>query len=417
MGMIVLYGLAFASGSLGIWLKIASMGSLAPLWPVAFASLSLLAFVLGGLWWGAVARPETSLMEPLLCATLFMGMTFFLGLAHLGPTSLEGPMGLGTLAGWGFLAVFGAGFFLWGSGPPFLIALAFPQERGAGQGLFPLSALAFLSLAVGLGGPAFWVMAFPLKNIWLSDLSAFLTAFLIIWIWIARAPAAEEVPLRLWPTRSLGYWTDDSVHGQELLVYDRSINTLKPAAFLGAVGAGGAISLALWNGTPVSVYFAPSWGPLFLVPLGFALGALVLGPALARLASPMSSLGLNILLLSLFLAFAPEAGGDSLLNWLHLLFPLFAAGSLWPMAARIGVCGKGFFPFSLGVIDFWLNLGFLGGLLGAFLFTALEGRASYYPATLAYISLFAAYLALAPRFSWVFAGFWTLLLGALYYFL
>jgi hypothetical protein len=414
--MIVLFGVAFSLGTLGLWLKVTQLTPLDFPYGVVFVSLGLLAMVLGGIWWGAVARPEISSIEPLLCATLFLGMVIILGLGHIVPKTPLSFEGVGLV--WVVITtlLFFLGFFLWGAGPPFLTALAFPEERGTGQGLFSLAALAFFSVAVGIALSAFWDLATPLKNIWVTDLSALCIAGLILWIWVTRKESDGDINLRFWPTQSLGYFTEDNSYGKELLVEGRSLIPLKPAAFLGNLSAGGAIFLAIWDGTPLTPYFMNLWGSLFLVPLGLALGAFFIGPFLARLASPMAALGFNILLISLFLALTPD--GDSLfLRWFRLGVPLLTAGSLWPLATRVGLCGgKGFFPFSFGEINLFLQLGFLIGFLLTFMCVHFEAK-ELFTEIFAYLALGGVFLAFGSRISWIFDGILTIGLGILYQFL
>jgi hypothetical protein len=407
LGMIALYGLAFSFGTLGLWLKLSSLSGSSLSFGVAFFAVVSLATVIGGLWWGAVVRSEAALLEPLLCATLFGGMAILLGLGHFLPEET------GAFRSYLYPALFFPCFFLWGSAPAFLTSLAFPKDRGTSRGLFTLFALALFSLSLGLLISALWNRLVPLKNIWVVDLSALLAAFLVIWLWITRPRQAEDLPFRFWPTRSLGYFTIEPSHGQELLVYSRAASTLKPASFLGALAAGAALLWVCPNGPPLPSLFSEVWGPLFLVPVTLALGALVLGPALAFLASPMMALCLDLLLLSLYLAFIPEIreGGGVFLGFGA---PLFIIGALWPLSARVGVSSKGFLPLSLGSINFWLLLGFVLGLIGALV---LDLPRELLVRVTAYLTLAAAFLAAAPQLSWIFTGVLALIVGILYYFI
>jgi hypothetical protein len=224
----------------------------------------------------------------------------------------------------------------------------------------------------------------------------------------------DEPPLRFWPARSLGYFTFESGRGQELLVYGSAFLTLKPAAFLGAAAAGGAAALAALSGSPAQESFPEPWGAAFLIPLALALGAAALGPALAAVASPMTALGLNLFLLSLFMAFGPTEDGLPQ-AWLRLLAPLTLLGALWPMAARVTAGGKGFFPLTLAGINLWILAGAAGG---AALFTGLSGARPEAPLAdaLSYLALAAAFLAAGPSLSWLFTGVLGLCAALLYYF-
>jgi hypothetical protein len=225
---------------------------------------------------------------------------------------------------------------------------------------------------------------------------------------------AEETPLRFWPARSLGYFTFESGRGHELLVYDRACQTLKPASFLGAAGAAGAAALAAAGGFPAAGFPEP-WGTAFLIPLALALGTVLLGPALARVASPMTALGLCLIALSLFMAFGPSGGGPGG-AWLRLVAPLALLGALWPLAGRVTAGGKGFFPLSLASMNVWILSGATAGI-GAFLTLAATRPGESQARVTAYVALAAAFLAAGPSLSWLFTGVLATAIGLLYYFL
>jgi hypothetical protein len=223
-----------------------------------------------------------------------------------------------------------------------------------------------------------------------------------------------EPTLRFWPARSLGYFTFETGRGQELLLYGRCTLTLKPAAFLGSAAAGGAAALALAAVDPVAGLYPEPWCSVFLIPLALALGAIALGPALASLASPMTSMGLSLFLISLLLAFGPREGGLPA-AWARFLAPLIMGGAFWPLATRIAGGGKGFFPLAISVLNLWILAGAAAGAG-----TALS-LAHYLPGApvedaLSYLALAAALLAAGPSVSWLLTGFLALCAGILYYF-
>ncbi|MDR1037374.1 MAG: hypothetical protein LBT40_12655 [Deltaproteobacteria bacterium] len=226
---------------------------------------------------------------------------------------------------------------------------------------------------------------------------------------------AEETPLRFWPARSLGYFTFESGRGHELLVYDRACQTLKPASFLGAAAAAGAAAVAALTGLPAAGDFPAPWGAAFLIPLGLSLGAALLGPALARAASPMTALGLCLIMLSLFMSFGPREGGAPE-AWLRLMVPLAILGALWPLSGRVTAGRKGFFPLSLASMNVWILSGATAGI-GAFLTLAAVRPGESCEGASGYVALAAAFLAAGPSLSWLFTGVMAVALGLLYYFL
>jgi hypothetical protein len=112
----------------------------------------------------------------------------------------------------------------------------------------------------------------------------------------------------------------------------------------------------------------------------------------------MTALSLNLLMLSLYLAFVPDLFGQERGILLGFGAPLFIIGALWPLSARVGVSSKGFLPVSLGSINFWLLLGFTIGLVGA-LILGLPGER--FASLVSYLCLAAALLAAAPQHSWI----------------
>jgi hypothetical protein len=681
--MAALFGLSLSLVGLAQWLWLAPLAAGSPSRAMGMALSALLACALGGLWWACVARSETRLSERLLAATLIIGALVFLILANLIQDVRPGAAPTVTAAA---VAAAALGFFMWGGPPAFLAELSFPEERGAGRGLFSLAAAGLFGSAAGLLGAAALATACPIRQAWLADAAAALAVGLGIWIRATRvrpkgpqaapegsqaAPAAEtaissgglqqaggpaeasvpaeasespeasvpaeapvpaeaagppeasgpaaayrpaagdrpagsviaaptgdasvhagtaaseasayagaslgaealagseavnpsasaigtpaawagpagdenaaaslrlavpeaapqgfrapfakalqaasavhyrsgrldapdgsggdaealdgrgspdgladpdgavgagggphspeapgglagpngsgspdgsgalpdqspqepgentaprarplrsvgdeffpydvdsdeEPPLRFWPAKSLGYFTFDSGRGQELLVYGRTAQTLKPAAFLGAAAAGGAAALALAAESPAAGIFPEPWGAAFLIPLAVCLGAAAIGPALARAASPMTALGLDVFLLSLFLAFGPQEGGLPA-AWARHLVPLALAGALWPLAARVSLVGEGFFPLSLARLQLWLLAGASAGAAACSLAWRLWPEASVQE-TLSYVALAGAFLAAAPTISWPFTGFLAIAAGLLYYF-
>ncbi|MDR2460918.1 MAG: hypothetical protein LBE38_09080 [Deltaproteobacteria bacterium] len=409
MGMLALFSLSLSLTTLGLWQKLSPLCEHNPNFPLAFVSVAILTLALGGIWWGAVARPEIALLEPTLCVTLFVGMAFFLGIGHLIPPVPGGEKPYSLVV---VLAAMAPAYFLWGSGPGFFAALAFPKDRGSGRGLFSLVGLGLFSLALGILISALINHYVPIKDIWLTDIGALAAAGLLIWLWVSRKKTDEEVSFRFWPTRSLGYFTDESSYGQELLISAKSSSTLGLSSFLASICLGSIIYLVLSQGSFPKAYLPTDYGWLFFPLASISLGALLLGPALALFFSPMTALALNNWLTSLYVVlFLPLDQGSS--SPIVLALPFILIGSFLPLAGRVGVSQKGFFALCLGKINFFLALGFVsGGIIGLILFSHIDALCG----SLSYLALLAAFLAAAPHLSWLFTGFLTLVCALVYYF-
>jgi hypothetical protein len=207
--MILLFSLAFISLSLGLWQNLRPIFENNTLFSYGFVDTVALAMVLGGIYWGAVANPDTIILEPLLAINLFCGSALFILFFFLLPTKWD----VGSLTGWKLLIIpvlFFPGFFFWASAPPFLSSLCFPEEKGTGRGLFTIIALWFFSLAAGIFLSALWERQHPQSHRFLADISMFLSLALGFWLWLSRPPRdTEDLPLRFFPVKSLGYWTGD----------------------------------------------------------------------------------------------------------------------------------------------------------------------------------------------------------------
>jgi hypothetical protein len=404
MGVIFLLGLSFSLICLAYYSRLASVWPPGPLGAVVFVDLSLLAIALGGLWWGDSVKGESEAVGPLLALALMAGAAFFLLAPLLLPSPPPGGLaaqGLGAYFGgrvWLSLLVLLPGFFLWGAAPPFLAALAFPQDRGLAAGAFPIFSLALVAMALGAMALAHWPTGAPA---WLGRLIGLpgLPIFIVgLWLW-SKTPPEDRQNLPFWPSASLGLWTGgDRVYGQDILVSPRRAKTLTPSLFLGAVA--GAAAATAWAIPYLGADPGAVWplAPLALVAL--ALGALVLGPLLAAMASPMAALGLDLLALTLVLAFGPRPPAAEISSFLALGAILAPLGALWPLAARVSLVRYGFIPSGLGHVNVW----FLGGtLIGLTLTAAFMIQCPLMGGDFYRVALFGSILALAVSWNWPLA--------------
>jgi hypothetical protein len=360
--MIFLIGLVFSLIVLTYYSRLAALWPSGHLGRVIFWDLTLLGLAIGGLWWGDLVKGESATAGPLLALALVAGSLVFL----LAPLLLpQCPIDRMVSHGWsGYfngriwlsLLLITPGFFLWGAAPPFLTALAFPNERGLGKGLFSICSLTFVALALG----AVLLWHWPTEaSPWLGRLIGLPSLPILIvgfWLW-SKTPVDERQGLPFWPSSSLGLWTGDKVYGQEILVSPRRVKTLTPALFLGTMAS--SVAASVWA-IPLLTESQAGWWPMApLILVSLALGAMLLGPVLASLATPMTALGLDLLFLTLILAFGPRPPAEDLKTWLCLGIILTSLGALWPLAARLSQVRYGFIPSGLGHINFW----FLGGLL------------------------------------------------------
>jgi hypothetical protein len=379
---------------------------------LVFLDTAAAGMVLGGLYWGVVANPDPSLLEPLLSLDVAVAALILAAVSLLAP-----PVGAAGRAAPGAVlvsAMLFPGFFVMAAAPPFLCALAFPEEKGTGRGFFTLASLSFATVAAGLFLGALQERYLPgLRHIVL-DVGVILLLALSLWLWLTRQPRdPEETPLRFFPVRSMGYWTGDKVYGQELLVSGRVKRTLAPASFLGALAAGYAVlqvataALPWEGGYPMEALILPA--------LALATGALVLGPLLAAAFPPMIALSLDLLIMSVFLAGPlPDAAQGGIPALGVGLAMLATAGALFPLSMRVGVSRQDFLAYSLGKIDFHLAAGFFLGLT-----LALAGEFDLGPEGFAFgaAALIASFLAAGPTLSWTVSAFLAAGVGILYYLL
>jgi hypothetical protein len=206
----------------------------------------------------------------------------------------------------------------------------------------------------------------------------------------------------------MGIWTGDKGYGLEILVSQRRAKTLTPALFLGAMAGAAATTVWLVPEPPgIDSFAAP---PFILAFLAF--GALIFGPLLATLASPMAAISLDLLAMALILAFGPNPPAVEMGDYLAVGGILVALGALWPLAARVSLVRYDFIPSALGHVNIW----FLGGILLGLTLTAsflvqypvLDGF--FYRAALT-----GSFLALSVSISWLWGlvvllalGFWRL---------
>ncbi|MDR2405572.1 MAG: hypothetical protein LBE27_04295 [Deltaproteobacteria bacterium] len=413
MGMIIIFCLALVALALGLWRALGALALNNPVFSLGLVDSFGLAMILGGLYWGVVANPDTVILEPLLAINLFCGALVFILFFFIMPDNI----GEAKLTGWKLFLIpllLFPGFFFWASSPPFLCALCFPEEKGTGRGLFTVVALVFFSLAAGLFGSGIWERHSPLSHRYIGDISIFLSVALGLWLWMRRPPRdTEEMPLRFFPVKSLGYWTGDKIYGQELLVYSRVKRTLTPSSFIGSVAAGGLVQLSLGTKLPWKETYACE--PVILVLVTLGLGALLWGPLIASFTPPMTTLALNSLVLSFFLLGPLKPDGNLSYELTLSLAPLLCAGALVPLYLRVGVSRHDFLPYSLGKMDIFLVSGFfLGGSL-SFLYTA---KPIFHLATttiLGILALASAALAAGPSLSWTVPLILTAGIGLLYY--
>ncbi|MDR1086175.1 MAG: hypothetical protein LBP22_15290 [Deltaproteobacteria bacterium] len=365
MGLIFLFGLSFSLINLAYYLCLAALWPPGPLGGIIFLDLALLAMAVGGLWWGDSIKGESAAAVPLLALTLIIGSVFFLLAPLLLPTlPLEkvAGQGWGNYFGgriWLALLVLIPGFFLWGAAPPFLTALAFPQERGMAGGLFSIFSLTLLALALGVLGISWWPQEPPGWMKRLIGLPGLPVLLVGLWLWL-KTPIQDRKELPFWPSSSLGLWTGEKVYGQDILVSSKRARTLTPALFFGT--SAGSVALAVWTIPDMTLHPGSLWPTVPIVLVSLSAGALVLGPFLAAVAAPMTAIGLDVFLLTLFLALAHHPPTGEITTWLSLAAVSAPMGALWPLAARVSLVRYGFIPSSLGHINFFLMGGLLIGL-------------------------------------------------------
>jgi hypothetical protein len=397
--MLLLYCLALSLTGLSLWLALFGQNRVDLYGEASFLGLSVLWLALGGCWWGETVKTERTLILPII--PLAMLLSWLLALALLAIWPMPGDFSAPGLKDVIFFSILSLPiFFLLGIGPPFFASLAFPQEKGAGRGIFILASIALLALAIGALLALITLSLWKPKPIALVSAVGLFSLALSARAWISRDRGPDRAPLRFWPSESLGLWTGEKSYGRDLMVTGRVSKTLAPSVFLGALAGGAAISAGLGlSPAPAMDFSALSqgfWLKVISVPLAMALGSSILGPALAALVSPMAALGLDLLFLSLSLAF-PFRGPNFFGEFTSLFWTLCCLGALWPLAARVSLFKEGFFASNLGRLDLWASLGLSMGLA-----LALAWRFSLplYGKPLAFIALLASYLSLGPSFSW-----------------
>ncbi|MDR0549955.1 MAG: hypothetical protein LBI10_11185 [Deltaproteobacteria bacterium] len=413
LGAIFLFGLSFGLISLACYSRLAALWPPGPLGGVVFFDLAGLALAMGGLWWGDSIKGESLAATPLLALTLIVGSIFFLIAPLIPPGSTTVRIidpnfrgYFGDRIGLGLLTLL-PGFFLWGSAPPFLASLAFPKEKGLARGVFSIFSLSLVAMALGGLVLGFRPQSAP---IWLERLIGLAGLPILIvglWLW-GKTPAENRRDLPLWPSSSLGVWTGDRGYGLDILVSPKRAKTLIPALFLGALASATALTVwlipALTEGQAPTLALAPI--PLILVAL--AGGSLILGSILANVASPMVALGLDLLLLTLLLAYGPRPPAGEMATYLVLGGILATLGALWPLAARVSLVRYDFIPSGLGHVNVW----FLGGILVGLTITA--SFLIQYPVLAAFFyraALISSFLALAVSFNWLWGLIAVLALG------
>ncbi|MDR1395466.1 MAG: hypothetical protein LBK52_04760 [Deltaproteobacteria bacterium] len=404
LGLMFLIGLSFSL------INLAFYHCLAPLWPagpmggIIFLDLVILVMALGGLWWGDSIRGESAAACPLLALTLILGSLFFLLAPLILPTlpvSRISGQGWGNYFGgriWLVLLVLMPGFFLWGAAPPFLTALAFPQERGLARGLFPVFGLTLAALGLGASGLWWWPENAPPwleRSIGLPVVPVLITG---LWLW-AKTPRRDRADLPFWPSSNLGLWTGERGYGQDILISPRRTRTLTPALFFGTTA--GTVAVAVWTIPSMAADPAVIWPAVPIILVSLALGALILGPLLAAPASPMTALGLDLFLLTLVLILGPRPPAGPALSWLSLGLILIPLGALWPLAARVSLVRYGFIPSGLGHTNLWFMGSLLIGLTvtAAFLVQYPQLAGYFYQAAIA-----GSILAAAASWNWVTAA-------------
>ncbi|MDR1608874.1 MAG: hypothetical protein LBT38_10780, partial [Deltaproteobacteria bacterium] len=198
LGVIFLLGWSFSLIILPFYSRLASLWPPGSMGPIIFLDLALLAMGIGGLWWGDAVKGESAATAPLLALTLMGGAIFFLLAPCLLPAlPLEKELNSGLASFfrqriWLALLVLTPGFFLWGAAPPFLTALAFPQDRGLSTGIFPLCGLTLVALALG-ALESLWRPQNP--SIWMSRLIGWPSIPILIvgiWLWLKTPPENRE---------------------------------------------------------------------------------------------------------------------------------------------------------------------------------------------------------------------------------
>jgi hypothetical protein len=404
--------MALGGVAMGLWIsglpaRLGGPGAASGTIPAAAWLLIPLALALGGLWWGETIGEDPDLARPLFSAAALLGAAADWAAVHLPLPGAASPLGASL---WLVPAL-----FFWSAAPPALTAMAFPDRRGQSRGVFAASALALACAALGLTlapppglGPAAW-----------AELAA-VAAALAAWPWAGALQAAGT--LRLWPGYSLGMWRGD-VHGHDLGVSLRLTRTVVPAACLGAAAAGMALA-PLWRDGGVQ---GPDPAVLADALALAALGALVLGPALAGLTSPATSLALVLAVLAAGLLRSALPDGPALASLAALErppglaarlldgLPLAALGGLWPLTARIELAKSPVIPGTVARLDFFLLASLLAGAAASLFLGALAAHGAGGPVLWPWPVLAAwtaAVLALAPSLGWPPAiGLWVLVAG------
>ncbi|MDR1871958.1 MAG: hypothetical protein LBS60_08625 [Deltaproteobacteria bacterium] len=399
--MIFLFGLSFSLINFTYYSRLAAVWPPGPLGGVIFLDLAFLAMALGGLWWGDSIKGESAATSPLLAITLIAGSFFFLVAPFLLPASSVSRLITQSWGGyfggriWMALLVILPGFFLWGAAPPFLTALAFPQERGLASGVFSIFSLTLIAMALGAVALWWWPTEVP---IWLERLIGLpclpiLIIGLKLW---AKTPLEDRKNLPFWPSPSMGLWTGEKVYGLDILITPRRARTLTPALFLGTIAA--TMAVTIWLLPFFTSDQAPVWtfAPHILVFL--ALGALAWGPLLAAIASPMAALGLDFFFLGLILFLGPNPPALLSSSWLSIGGILISLGAIWPLGARISLIRYGFIPSGLGHVNIW----FLGGaLIGLTVTVAFLSQHPHMAASFYQIAFASSLLALAITWNWL----------------
>jgi hypothetical protein len=118
----------------------------------------------------------------------------------------------------------------------------------------------------------------------------------------------------------------------------------------------------------------------------------------------MTALALDLLLLTLILAFGSKPPAIDINSWWTLGALLTTLGALWPLAARVSLVRYSFIPAGLGHINFWLMLGILIGLTVATTMLAFSPNQANLIHRMALIGSITA-LAISWRWLWGFLAF------------
>jgi hypothetical protein len=360
-----------------------------------------LTLALGGLWWAEVVKGESTLTDPLLFFTILMGALIWPLTNHLFPNQLVNATPV--------LLLMALGLFFWSAAPIFITTLAFPKERGLSQGLFPLATIALLALATSIPLIFLWQQHLSAKIDWLMDLSIIPALITAYWVWHKRERNNKPiVPLRFWPSRSLGLWTGEKVYGQDLVVNRSRTKTLNLSVFLGCLT--GSLTITLNWAATLEISNTNFVNFLLITFVTLSIGAFFLGPVLANLFSPMTALGLNFLLLTFYLTFDPFKS-FTYLDFTILFWPLLFIGALWPLAGRIYLTRANFLVSGLSQLNFWIFFGLLSGLTLAVFWLSAQNLFPEYQKSLPFMALGASFLALAPTLNWILATILALAIG------